>query len=60
MSELEYIVDEQGNKTKVIMPLAEYERLLEDLHDLAFIAERRNGETMSLDAFRTEVGRIHG
>ncbi|MBI3896569.1 MAG: hypothetical protein HY313_11625 [Acidobacteria bacterium] len=35
-----YIIDRKGQK-KVILPLAQYERLLEDLHDLAVVAERR-------------------
>lgn len=60
MIDLEYIVDEQGNKTKVIMPFAEYERLLKDLHDLAVLAERRDGEFVSLDEFRAEVGCTYG
>ena len=37
-----FIVDEKGNKTAVIIPIEEYNKLLEDLHDLAMIAERKN------------------
>ena len=55
MSEIEYIVDEQGNKTKVVLPFDAYERLLEDLHDLAVIAERRGGETMTLDELKAQL-----
>ena len=29
---LQYITDEAGNKTGVILSIAEYEELLEDLH----------------------------
>jgi hypothetical protein len=32
----------------VILPLQEYDRLLQDLHDLAIVAERREEETISL------------
>ena len=38
----QYIVDEKGQKTAVVLPVEEYEELLEDLHDLAIIAERRD------------------
>lgn len=44
-----YVVDERGAKTAVILPLRAYERLLEDVHDLAVVAERRNEETMSFE-----------
>jgi len=35
MNELRYIVDEKGEKKEVVIPVEEYEELLEDLHDLA-------------------------
>lgn len=37
----EYIV-KNGKPTAVILPLAEYEELLEDLQDLAVMARRKN------------------
>lgn len=36
-----YLVNEKGEKKAIILPIEEYETLLEDLHDLAIIAERR-------------------
>ncbi len=51
---VEYIVDEKGKKTKVVLPFDAYEKMLEDLHDLAVIAERRDGETMSLDELKAQ------
>ncbi len=53
----EYIVDAKGRKTKVILPIAEYERLLEDLHDLAVLAEQRDEETISLDELKDRMKR---
>lgn len=44
----EYVVDGKGRRRAVILPLAEYQRLQEDLHDLAVVAERRNEEPVSL------------
>lgn len=35
----QHIVDEKGQKTVVIIPVEQYEELLEDIHDLALIAE---------------------
>lgn len=38
----QYVVDTKGKKLSVILSLERYERLMEDLHDLAVVAERRN------------------
>ena len=46
----QFIVDEQGRKTAIILPIKEYEELLEDLEDLAIIAERRHDPTEPLEA----------
>jgi hypothetical protein len=43
----EYITDGDGNRKSVILPIDEYEQLLEDLADLAAIAERRNEPAVS-------------
>jgi len=45
----QFITDQKGEKTSVILPLAEYEALLEDLDDLAVIAERANEPTIPFD-----------
>jgi hypothetical protein len=37
-----FIVDEKGNRVSVVLPVDEYQELLEDLHDLAIVAERRH------------------
>lgn len=50
-----YIVDEKGEHTAVILPLEEYERLLEDLHDLAVVAERRDEPTVSFEELRKKL-----
>jgi len=43
----QFFVDREGRRRAVITPLAKYRRLLEDLHDLAVIAERRTEKTIS-------------
>jgi PHD/YefM family antitoxin component YafN of YafNO toxin-antitoxin module len=42
----QYVTDESGKKTAVILPIEEFEELLEDLQDLAILAERRDEPTM--------------
>jgi PHD/YefM family antitoxin component YafN of YafNO toxin-antitoxin module len=42
----QYQTDAQGRRTAVVLPMSEYEQLLEDLHDLAVVAERRDDETI--------------
>ena len=46
----QYITDENGNKTAVILPIEEFQELLEDLQDLAVLAERRDEPTLSPEA----------
>jgi hypothetical protein len=45
----QYITDETGRKTAVILPIEEFRELLEDLADLATLAERREEPTISFD-----------
>lgn len=39
---LRFVVNHKGRRLAVILCLREYERLLEDLHDLATIVDRRD------------------
>ncbi len=43
----QYVTDEKGERVGVILPLAVYEELLEDLEDLAVVAERRDEPTVA-------------
>jgi len=43
----QYITDSAGKRVSVVIPLAEFEELLEDLSDLAIAAERRDEPTVS-------------
>jgi PHD/YefM family antitoxin component YafN of YafNO toxin-antitoxin module len=51
----QYVVDSKGRKTGVLLSLKRYERLLEDLHDLAVVAERRDEEPISLDELKKRL-----
>jgi len=50
-----YITDDEGRKTAVILPIKNYRQLLEDLHDLAVVAERRDQETISLQEMQRRL-----
>ena len=54
MSELKekYVVDIKGKKTAVILTFKRYEQLMEDLHDLALVAERRKEEPISIEEMK--------
>jgi len=52
----QYLVDSRGKKTGVILSLRRYKQLLEDLHDLAIVAERRDEDTVSLQELRQRLG----
>ncbi|UUX93160.1 type II toxin-antitoxin system Phd/YefM family antitoxin [Methanoplanus endosymbiosus] len=53
----QYIVDENGNKISVILPFSEYQKMQEDLHDLAVIAERKNEETIDINELKRRIGK---
>jgi hypothetical protein len=44
----QFVVNAQGKKTGVLLSPKQYQKLLEDLHDLAVIVERHNEEPISL------------
>ncbi len=53
----QFLVDENGEKTSVLLPIQEYEALMEDIQDLAVIAERRDEPRMPVDAVKERLGR---
>ncbi|MDX9767772.1 MAG: hypothetical protein RBT51_10565 [Ectothiorhodospiraceae bacterium] len=53
----QYITDEQGNRVSVVLPVAEYEELLEDVDALAAVAERRDEPTISHEQLVAELKR---
>ncbi len=55
VSQEKFIVDEKGRKTAVILPLRRYRKMLEDLHDLAVVAERRSEESVTLDEMKRRL-----
>ncbi len=52
----QYITDSNGQKLSVILPMSDYLELLEDLEDLATIAERKDEGTIPLEDVLKEGG----
>jgi len=50
-----YITSEDGSRTDVVLPVADYEELMEDLHDLAVIAERREEPSVPLEEVKKKL-----
>jgi len=51
----QFLIDEGGRRTAVVLPVSKYRKLLEDLHDLAVVAERREEETISLQEMKRRL-----
>jgi hypothetical protein len=52
-----FVVDSKGRKTGILLSLKRYRKLLEDLHDLAVVAERRSEPTISLREMKRRLKR---
>ncbi len=48
-------MDGEGEKTGVILPAARYEQILEDLHELAAVAEHRAEEPFDLEEMQRRL-----
>lgn len=55
MGKAQYLVDESGQKTAVVLPIDKYEKLLEDIHDLAIIAERKGEPTTNFNDLKKRL-----
>ena len=51
------MVDKKGKRSAVVLPLRDYEQLLEDLHDLAVVAERRDETSIDLAEIKRRLKR---
>jgi hypothetical protein len=52
---MKYITDKKGRKRSVILPIKQFEELMEDLEDLAIVAERRDEGTISHEELIKEL-----
>lgn len=51
----QFVVDAKGKTTGVILPLKRYRKLMEDLHDLAVIAEGRAEQSISFEEMKRRL-----
>ena len=51
----QFVTDETGKKTAVLLPIADYENLLENLQDLAAVASRQDEPSIPHDQFLAEL-----
>jgi hypothetical protein len=51
----QYLINAQGKKTAVLLSLQQYQQLLEDLHDLNVIANRRDEIPITLDEMQRRL-----
>ena len=51
----QFTIDAKGRKTGVILSLRRYQKLMEDLHDLAIVAERRSEEPIPLQEMKRRL-----
>jgi hypothetical protein len=54
---VQYVTNQDGEKTAVLVPYREFRELLEDVEDLAAVAERREEETVSHEDLVSELKR---
>ena len=52
---IRFLVDEKGREKSVVLPIKDYQALVEDLVDMAVIAERNGDPTQSLDLVRKNL-----
>ena len=50
-----FLINSKGKKTGVVLSLRRYRKLIEDLHDLAVVAERRSEPAISFDEMRRRL-----
>ena len=54
-SALQYLTNEEGQKTAVIVPWEDYIRFMEDMEDLAAVAERRDEPLIPHEEFLADL-----
>ncbi len=54
-TDVQFITDDKGEKKGVILNIADYQALMEDLEDLAACAERKNEGAIAHEDFLKEL-----
>lgn len=51
----QFLTNQQGERTAVLLSIADYEAMREDLQDLAALAERREDDRLSLEEVKRQL-----
>ena len=51
----QFLTDARGQKVAVVIPIADYESLMEDVADLVAVAERRDDARISLTELKEQL-----
>ena len=51
----QFITDSAGAKVAAVIPINEYEELMEDIEDLAVVADRKDEERVSIDEVKCQL-----
>ena len=52
---MQYLTDVDGKRTSVILSLEQYEKLVEDVHDLAVVGDRLDEEPITFEEFKERL-----
>ena len=55
MKALEYITDESGNKKALIIPIREFEDIIEDIEDIITAYQRKDEKKVSLEKVKKNL-----
>lgn len=51
----QFVVDAKGKKTGVLLSLKQYQKVIEDLHDLAVVAQRKDEVPIPLEELKRRL-----
>ena len=51
----QFITDSEGATIAAVIPINEYEELMEDIEDLAVVAERKDDERVSIEDVKKQL-----
>jgi len=55
----QFVVDSRGKKKAVLLSIRQYRKLMEDIHDLAVVAERKSEKPISFEEMKSRLKK-HG
>ncbi|NJM38185.1 MAG: hypothetical protein HC845_10205 [Akkermansiaceae bacterium] len=51
----QFLTNQKGKKVAAVIPIKDYQNLMEDLEDLAMIASRRDDETITFEELKEKL-----